>query len=72
MLDARLPVQPFVVDAAARVQGRYESFKGIPKHSIKVLTDDYRHMQNMIFGDKPAFEEILYGIGKLEAEIHAL
>ena len=43
-----------------------------PEHSIKVLTDDYRHMQNMIFGDKPAFEEILYSIGKLEAEIHAL
>ena len=43
-----------------------------PEHSIKVLTDDYRHMQNMIFGDKPSFEEILDCIGKLEAEIHAL
>ena len=42
-----------------------------PEHSIKVLTDDYRHMQNMIFGDKPSFDEILNCIGKLEAEIHA-
>ena len=43
-----------------------------PEHSIKALTDDYRHMQNMIFGDKPSFEEILDCIGKLEAEIHTL
>ena len=43
-----------------------------PEHSIKTLTDDYRHMQNMIFGDKPSFEEILDCIRKLEAEIHTL
>ena len=31
-----------------------------------------RHMQNMIFGDKPSFAEILDCIRKIEAEIHAL
>ena len=43
-----------------------------PEYSIRALADDYRHMQNMIFGDKPSFAEILDCIGKLEAEIHAL
>ena len=43
-----------------------------PEHSIRVLTDDYRHMQNMIFGDKPSFAEMLDCIRKIEAEIHAL
>ena len=43
-----------------------------PEYSIRSLTDDYRHMQNMIFGDKPSFAEILDCIRKLEVEIHAL
>jgi hypothetical protein len=27
-------------------------------------------MQNMLFGEKPSFEEIMDGIAKLEAEIN--
>ena len=36
------------------------------------LRDDYEHMQNMLFGDKPSFEEIISCISKLEEEINAI
>ena len=42
-----------------------------PEYNIQKLRDDYAHMQNMIFGEKPEFEAILYEIEKLETEINA-
>ena len=42
-----------------------------PEHSMKALADDYRHMQNMIFGEKPPFDEIISSIQALESEIHS-
>lgn len=41
-----------------------------PGYNIEKLRDDYEHMQNMIFGEKPEFEEILDSIQKLEAEMN--
>ena len=41
-----------------------------PEYNIEKLRDDYEHMQNMIFGEKPSFEEILDGIQKLETEMN--
>ena len=43
-----------------------------PERSMKTLADDYRHMQNMIFGEKPPFDEIISSIQALESEIHSL
>ena len=43
-----------------------------PERNLQVLKDDYSHMQNMIFGDKPDFEIILKGIEQLENEINAV
>lgn len=43
-----------------------------PKCSMKALYEDYRHMQNMIFGPKPPFEEVLAAIGALEEELRIL
>ena len=43
-----------------------------PTHSIKILEDDYKHMQGMIFGNKPIFNEILEEIQSLENEINSL
>lgn len=40
-----------------------------PECSFKALYDDYKHMQNMIFGSKPPFEEILAAIASLELEL---
>lgn len=39
-------------------------------HNLDKLRDDYEHMQNMLFGEKPIFEEIMDVIAKLEAEIN--
>ncbi len=36
------------------------------------LSDDYAHMQEMIFGDKPSFETIMMGLEDLQSEIHRL
>ena len=41
-----------------------------PDYNLDKLRDDYEHMQNMLFGEKPSFEEIMGGIAKLETEIN--
>ena len=43
-----------------------------PDYNLDKLRDDYEHMQNMLFGDKPSFEEIMGGIAKLEADINMI
>ena len=42
------------------------------EYHLKALEDDYKHMQNMIFGNKPSFDEIMTTIQKLEKEINEL
>ena len=41
-----------------------------PEHSIQKLRDDYEHMRNMIFGEKPEFDAILDMVLGLENEIN--
>ena len=41
-----------------------------PDYNLDKLRDDYEHMQNMLFGDKPSFEDIMKCIAKLETEIN--
>ena len=41
-----------------------------PKYNMDKLRDDYEHMQNMLFGEKPSFDEIMDGIENLETEIN--
>ena len=43
-----------------------------PEYNLKALEDDYKHMQNMIFGNKPSFDEIMITIQKMENEINEL
>ena len=43
-----------------------------PEYNLDKLRDDYEHMQNMLFGDKPSFEEIMEGLAKLEADINMI
>ena len=43
-----------------------------PADSLKVLEDDYRQMGDMIFGEKPTFQEIMNSIRKLEIEINQI
>jgi hypothetical protein len=39
---------------------------------IDALQTDYEQMQEMLFGSKPSFDELLDVLVKLEAEIHSL
>ena len=41
-----------------------------PEYNIAKFRDDYEHMQNMIFGEKPKFDTILSETQKLENEIN--
>ena len=43
-----------------------------PAQYQPALRGDYAHMQNMLFGDKPSFEEIMRCIERLEVEINQL
>ena len=43
-----------------------------PEDCLPALKADYEHMKNMIFGEKPEFEEVLKTIGKISAEINRL
>ena len=43
-----------------------------PDDCLTALRNDYEHMKNMIFGEKPEFEEILTTIQEIEREINKL
>lgn len=43
-----------------------------PEYNIPKLKEDYAHMQNMIFGEKPEFKEIIRQVLELEASINQL
>jgi hypothetical protein len=43
-----------------------------PLYNLAELEDDYKHMQNMIFGNKPTFTEMMKVIEQLERDINAL
>ena len=36
------------------------------------LAEDYLSMQDMLFGNKPSFDVIMEGLGKLESKMHEL
>ena len=40
--------------------------------NIKILKDDYEHMKNMIYGEKPDFDVILNAVKQLEDEMNTL
>lgn len=41
-----------------------------PDYNVNELRSDYAHMQNMLFGFKPSFEDIMQAIAQLEEEIN--
>ena len=43
-----------------------------PESSLLELDEDYIHMHNMIFGEKPSFDKLMRNIKKIEDEINAL
>jgi hypothetical protein len=50
-----------------------EKIKLVPSDETTArLTEDYRNMQEMLFGDKAQFSTIKKGLARLESEIHQL
>lgn len=43
-----------------------------PEDCLAALREDYDHMKNMIFGEKPEFDAILSAVQKMENEINSL
>lgn len=43
-----------------------------PKYNLTKLEDDYERMQNMLFGEKPGFFEVMTRLENLEWEINRL
>ena len=43
-----------------------------PEDCLAALREDYDHMKNMIFGEKPEFDVILSAVQKMENEINSL
>lgn len=43
-----------------------------PKYNVLKLEEDYEHMQNMIFGERPNFQTMMKEIAQLEAEINLI
>jgi hypothetical protein len=41
-----------------------------PSFNLQTLEDDYEHMKNMIYGEKPSFKKVMSVIKKLETEIN--
>lgn len=41
-----------------------------PNYNLAKLRSDYDHMQNMLYGEKPTFDEIMNAMTQLEAEIN--
>ena len=49
------------------------SFKLMPPdHTLTAMQNDYEAMQEMIFGERPTFDEIMTSLEKLEIEINSL
>jgi len=45
----------------------------VPTDSVcNALKDDYKAMSNMIYGEKPSYDELVSYISELEKEIHEL
>ena len=42
------------------------------EHNLKILSDDYDNMKDMIYGEIPSWEEILDYIATLEKEINSI
>ena len=50
-----------------------EKIKLVPSSGTTArLAEDYLSMQDVLFGDKPSFDAIMEGLGKLESEMHRL
>lgn len=71
--DVRFKLKFYYEKNASYETARIGAVKLVPsKAAIKELSSDYDHMKDMIYGEKPSFDEIMEEITTLEREINEL
>lgn len=71
--DVRFKLKFYYAKSASYETARIGTLRLVPsEEAIKDLSIDYDHMRDMIYGEKPTFNEIMDSIAKLEKEINGL
>ena len=71
--DVRFKLKFYYAKNASYETAKIGSLRLVPDvAAIKDLSTDYEHMKDMIYGEKPPFEEIMNSIANLESEINGL
>lgn len=69
----RFKLKFYYAKSASYETARIGTLRLIPSEdAMKDLSVDYDHMRDMIYGEKPTFDEIMNSIAKLEEEINKL
>ena len=71
--DIKFKLKFYYVKNASYETANIGTIKLVPDDdAIKDLKADYKHMEDMIYGEKPTFDEIILSIKRLEKEINEL
>ena len=71
--DVRFKLKFYYAKNASYETAHIGTIKLVPDEAaIKDLSVDYDHMKDMIYGEKPSFDEIMNSIAGLEKEINKL
>ena len=71
--DVRFKLKFYYAKNASYETARAGTIRLVPDEAaIKDLSVDYDHMKDMIYGEKPSFDEIMKSIARLEEEINSL
>lgn len=71
--DVRFKLKFYYAKSASYETARIGTLRLVPSEdAIRDLSIDYDHMRDMIYGEKPTFDEIMNSIAKLEGEINSL
>lgn len=71
--DVRFKLKFYYARNASYETAQIGTVRLVPSEAaIKDLIIDYDHMKDMIYGEKPSFDEIMETIAMLETEIHTL
>lgn len=71
--DVKFKLKFYYAKNASYETAHFGTVRLVPSaDAIKDLSVDYDHMKDMIYGEKPSFDEIMGSIAKLEEEINGL
>ena len=71
--DVKFKLKFYYARNASYETAQFGTVSLVPSESaMKDLNVDYDHMKDMIYGEKPSFDEIMESIAKLEKEINQI